>query len=69
MVRCLQAERCWQQTSSAVCVCVCVRACVRACVFAFACLRVCVFACLRVCGVLYVWSVLVEVRVYVCEIL
>ena len=52
-----------------VCVCACVRACVRACVFAFACLRVCVFACLCVCGVLYVWSVLVEVRVYVCEIL
>ena len=47
-----------------VCVCVCVCVC---CVFV--CLCVCVFVCLCVCGVLYVWSVLVEVRVYVCEIL
>ena len=30
---------------------------------------ICVFVCLCVCGVVYVWSVLVEVRVYVCEIL
>ena len=30
---------------------------------------VCVFVCLCVCGVVYVWSVCVEVCVYGCEIL